>query len=706
MALCRFAAAVAVSGAAIWGSGIVHAGTVKLPYAKGERFVVTQGYAALPTHIKKDAYALDFAQGGCDAYGKEVVAAAPGVAMFVGEEGYNGGYGTELIIDHGDALVSRYAHMIPGSITVSAGEAIRPGETVGLLGNSGLTAGAACAGHPGTHLHFAMDTIAADGNYHARNPEPISGYTGIKEGESYWSDNGPDSGEVAGFHDAVSAGAMAGGEVLGVSTEAPLPAEAPAPPAASLPIVASVSEQTPEFLPAPPPPPSAPSVPALPSGGVSIVAIVPAPVPAPAAEPVSPPEENGNGGPAAATSTTPALFAQEIDADLSPASWYDDNWFELGNGFSGTLRSLILEGKINDPHYAASHVSLQEFKDPAYTAMVRQFAIADGALFTDAMAKITFDDLGIALKPYFYYRIATVQDWQNRSVILAGTASTSAGTAMGNEFLYGTGRVESTSTFFPYLIMEGDAATSTAVAPRITPPSDIALGLDEENMWLELMFAVSSDPEWPDNPLHYEMAYATSTSLPDEGWVPVGTIPVVFGNDYLIGIRAMDDFGGVSEIATATWSFPPDFSPYILSPGLPYAAQWFDVSMTSTLRSIQIFTTNLQTNLRMPDNLQCTLSLYDSFHDASYGNTPSDYAVGGYGCADDPVFSFASSSLVLSPSHHYQWIFQAPTGNQTTYASVQFYGKNIDTVGGAFSDPSLANARFKVTGDAGVLVAN
>src|SRR5579863_9590405 len=73
----------------------------KLPYAKGQRFIVAQGYDTPPTHIKKDAYALDFTQLGCDAYGKAAVAIAPGTVMFMSEKGYNGGYGTEVILSHG-----------------------------------------------------------------------------------------------------------------------------------------------------------------------------------------------------------------------------------------------------------------------------------------------------------------------------------------------------------------------------------------------------------------------------------------------------------------------------------------------------------------------------------------------------------------------------------------------------------------------------
>ena len=129
---------------------------MKLPYAKGESFVVTTGYDSPPTHIKKDAYAIDFTQNGCDAYGKPAVAALPGTVWVVQENGYNGGYGTQLLVVSDGAVVGRYAHLIPGSIVVAAGDAIKQGMTLGMIGDTGLVAGMACAEHPGTHLHFAL----------------------------------------------------------------------------------------------------------------------------------------------------------------------------------------------------------------------------------------------------------------------------------------------------------------------------------------------------------------------------------------------------------------------------------------------------------------------------------------------------------------------------------------------------------------------
>jgi hypothetical protein len=779
--------------------------SVKLPYAKGESFVLSQGYNSPPTHIKKDAYALDFTQNGCDAYGKTIVAAASGTVMFASEEGYNGGYGTELIIDHGNNIVSRYAHMIPNSIAPALDDRIRQGEVVGRLGDTGLVAGAACADHPGTHLHFAMDTVDAGGTFNAYDPEPISGYTGMTEERWYLSDNGEDDvGTTASADTAIGADAViapsAGnqgndGKILGaydasasgtnsavdgaatITTTTTIIAATPAVEATTA-IAATTTTTTANVI--------APAIinNSVPTGGVSITnsnsvsASTSSPVSASVPTLVNDSSGTNNAtsttdsssttvitttttetastsisttstisitsvtSPTSTTSSTPAasstplddssattttsttaiatssagttsgtasgpvLFEQLADAANSPASWYSDNWFDLGDGFGGTLSTLTLKGRVSDPDYYASHVWLQEFRDPNYATMIQQFTISDNAPFTNTMATATFSGLSIPLKPYFYYRLATLQDYQNRSVILAGTTSTAIGVVMWDNFIGGIGGLQSTSTFFPYMIMEGPAATSTQSPPPLTPPAKLAVNFDPSGMRLNLSFSTSTNPDWSADPLSYEMNYSTSTSLSDEGWASLAPIPVSVGNSYLIGVRARDAFGAVSAAATTTWNFPAGFSPYILSPDLNYATQYFDVPATSTLESIELYTANLKINVTYTNFVWCRLSLYDSYKQVPYGITSSDNTVYSYDCAGNPVFSFGASALVLSPGHHYQWIFQTKSADPNIGSTVQFYGTAINSAGGLFSDPSLANARFIVNGDSGVLFAN
>jgi len=145
------------------------------------------------------------------------------------------------------------------------------------------------------------------------------------------------------------------------------------------------------------------------------------------------------------------LFSQTDDSASSQGSWYDDNWYQLGRGFAGTITSLTLEGMVNDSQYFSSHISLREFGDPDYSQLVNTYTISDSAPFTaDGFAKTTFSGLNIPLDPNHYYRLDTFQDYQNRSVILKGTPG--IGTAMADTFVYGTGRVEGSYAFYPYIV--------------------------------------------------------------------------------------------------------------------------------------------------------------------------------------------------------------------------------------------------------------
>ncbi len=76
-------------------------------------------------------------------YGAPIYAAAPGVVSFVGQRS---GYGNCVEIDHGNGLVTRYAHM-SGFRTVQ-GKPVIAGEVIGLIGSTGRSTG--------PHLHFEV----------------------------------------------------------------------------------------------------------------------------------------------------------------------------------------------------------------------------------------------------------------------------------------------------------------------------------------------------------------------------------------------------------------------------------------------------------------------------------------------------------------------------------------------------------------------
>lgn len=77
--------------------------------------------------------------------GTSVTAADSGYVI-AARSGWNGGYGTMVMIDHGNGYVTLYAHM--NSIFVRQGENVSRGQQVGAVGNTGNSTG--------PHLHFEV----------------------------------------------------------------------------------------------------------------------------------------------------------------------------------------------------------------------------------------------------------------------------------------------------------------------------------------------------------------------------------------------------------------------------------------------------------------------------------------------------------------------------------------------------------------------
>lgn len=77
------------------------------------------------------------------AIGTPVVAAGPGVVVSAGD---SGGYGQRVVVDHGDGLETRYAHL--ARIDVKPGDRLNAGQRLGEVGSTGRTTG--------PHLHFEV----------------------------------------------------------------------------------------------------------------------------------------------------------------------------------------------------------------------------------------------------------------------------------------------------------------------------------------------------------------------------------------------------------------------------------------------------------------------------------------------------------------------------------------------------------------------
>jgi murein DD-endopeptidase MepM/ murein hydrolase activator NlpD len=97
--------------------------------------------------------------------GTPVVAAAGGVVQFAG---YHPQYGNMIDIDHGNDLLTRYAHL--SKPLVKEGDLVQRGRRIALSGNTGRTTG--------PHLHFEVRYRGAPQNpsrfLAASNPPPLA----------------------------------------------------------------------------------------------------------------------------------------------------------------------------------------------------------------------------------------------------------------------------------------------------------------------------------------------------------------------------------------------------------------------------------------------------------------------------------------------------------------------------------------------------
>ena len=98
----------------------------------GNRKIALYGYERLHTGIDINT-----------ATGTPVTAIAGGTVIV---SVYDGGWGDYIMINHGNNLISLYAHL--NSRTVKRGDIVSSGQEIGTTGNSGISSG--------PHLHFEL----------------------------------------------------------------------------------------------------------------------------------------------------------------------------------------------------------------------------------------------------------------------------------------------------------------------------------------------------------------------------------------------------------------------------------------------------------------------------------------------------------------------------------------------------------------------
>ena len=118
------------------------------------------GYRVAPTTGASTYHGgLDIGAG----MGASIVAAGAGDVIYAGA---NGGYGNCVMVDHGNGVVTVYAHM--SSIGVSYGQYVTAGQYVGAVGSTGVSTG--------PHCHFEIRINGAQ-------TDPAAYFSGL----SYWN---------------------------------------------------------------------------------------------------------------------------------------------------------------------------------------------------------------------------------------------------------------------------------------------------------------------------------------------------------------------------------------------------------------------------------------------------------------------------------------------------------------------------------------
>jgi len=79
-------------------------------------------------------------------YSSPLYAAEAGTVIKAETDGWNGGYGRMVIIDHGGGIQTLYGHM--NKLFVKVGDKVNRGQTIGMMGTTGRSTG--------THLHFEV----------------------------------------------------------------------------------------------------------------------------------------------------------------------------------------------------------------------------------------------------------------------------------------------------------------------------------------------------------------------------------------------------------------------------------------------------------------------------------------------------------------------------------------------------------------------
>ncbi len=135
--------------AELYGTGSGYFGGVMAwPVPSSHRITSPYGWRICPFHGRELHPGIDIGRataGGPSLQGAAIVAAGDGTVIYAG---YRGGYGNTVMIDHGNGVVTLYAHQASGGIRVNTGQQVSRGDRIGTVGSTGNSTG--------PHLHFEV----------------------------------------------------------------------------------------------------------------------------------------------------------------------------------------------------------------------------------------------------------------------------------------------------------------------------------------------------------------------------------------------------------------------------------------------------------------------------------------------------------------------------------------------------------------------
>lgn len=89
--------------------------------------------------------------------GTPVHAAATGTVTWAGGA-HHGRTGNQVVIDHGGGILTRYGHLLTGTLTVHAGDTVVTGQQIAAIGGDRALDPVGAGTSTGCHLHFEINT--------------------------------------------------------------------------------------------------------------------------------------------------------------------------------------------------------------------------------------------------------------------------------------------------------------------------------------------------------------------------------------------------------------------------------------------------------------------------------------------------------------------------------------------------------------------